>query len=365
VDDLVLLVTGLPPVITTSPTNRVVIAGGPASFTVAASGSDPLSYQWRPRGVPIQNATNATYTLPLAQANDAAGGGQGYDVVITNLYGSATSLPPADLVVVLPVTITTQPADQTVDSGTDATFTVGASGTAPLSFQWWCNGAPIPWATNAVLVLHAVQTNQAGTYYAVVNNAGNIPTNSRSAQLTVNLVPAGYFIPDGVGFGSFSKTSDLYTVSGGGEDVKGTEDRFFFVYLPWRGDGEIMAKVKSLVPAPSSRQQSEAGLMFRAGMAGGARHVFLALDGKNRTVFRRRSSADAYPSMSQFGGLKMLIAGAVGDVFTVQATSNLAASSPTWLPIGTVTNVYGVVPFTDTQALARQVRFYRLQKVGP
>ncbi|HUJ82646.1 MAG TPA: immunoglobulin domain-containing protein, partial [Candidatus Acidoferrales bacterium] len=52
------------PAITTQPTNQSVQAGATATFSVAASGSSPLSYQWQKNGAAISGATSASYTTP-------------------------------------------------------------------------------------------------------------------------------------------------------------------------------------------------------------------------------------------------------------------------------------------------------------
>src|ERR1017187_9510436 len=97
VDDVLVSAIGVPPFITAEPTNQTVNIQSPASFTVTVSPSSatPLAYQWRSNGVPMVNATNAVYSIASAQPSYQAG----YDVVITNLYGSATSVPPATLTV--------------------------------------------------------------------------------------------------------------------------------------------------------------------------------------------------------------------------------------------------------------------------
>jgi hypothetical protein len=72
-----------------------------------------------------------------------------------------------------------------VDVGGNATFTVSAGGTAPLSYQWLFNGATINGATAASLALNSVQLSQAGQYAVKVSNsAGNVT--SSAATLTVN-----------------------------------------------------------------------------------------------------------------------------------------------------------------------------------
>lgn len=91
----------------------------------------------------------------------------------------------------LPPTILTEPLDQTAVSGNTVTFTVDAGGTEPLSFQWLFGTNFITDATNQVLQLPNVTTNDSGFYSVVVSNpAGS--TNSRQAFLTVTNAPPGF-----------------------------------------------------------------------------------------------------------------------------------------------------------------------------
>jgi len=82
--------------------------------------------------------------------------------------------------------ITTQPQAQSVNLGETATFSVAATGTEPLSHQWFFNslGNPLPDATNATLILNNVQFNNAGFYIVNVSNVEGI-TRSASARLAV------------------------------------------------------------------------------------------------------------------------------------------------------------------------------------
>src|SRR5205814_2229142 len=97
-----------------------------------------LSYQWQKNGTTIGAATAASYTTPATTASD---NGDQFTVVVSNAAGSVTSRAAAltvNAVLVAP-TITTQPASQTVTAGQRAAFTVTATGTAPLSYQWQTN----------------------------------------------------------------------------------------------------------------------------------------------------------------------------------------------------------------------------------
>jgi glucose/arabinose dehydrogenase len=76
------------PSIGTHPSSRTVSVGQPATFSVAASGTGTLGYQWQRDGANISGATQSSYTLPSATLADS---GATFRVVVTNSAGSATS----------------------------------------------------------------------------------------------------------------------------------------------------------------------------------------------------------------------------------------------------------------------------------
>ena len=82
----------------------------------------------------------------------------------------------------------TQPQSQTVQQEGTATFSVSATGTPPLSYQWLFFGNPIPDATNDTLVLTNVQSAQAGDYSVQVSGPNGV-TNSQTATLSVSALP--------------------------------------------------------------------------------------------------------------------------------------------------------------------------------
>jgi hypothetical protein len=176
------------PTITAAPANQTVTAGQTATFTVAAAGTAPLSYQWQKNGANIAGASSASYTTPATATADS---GSTFDVVVTNTAGTTTSSAATltvNLVLVAP-TITTVPANQTVTAGQTATFTVVAAGTAPLSYQWQKNGANIAGATAASYTTAVMTTADSGsTFDVVVTNTAGTATSS-AATLTVNPAP--------------------------------------------------------------------------------------------------------------------------------------------------------------------------------
>lgn len=173
------LTVNVPPTITTHPQSQTVVAGNSATFTVVASGTSPLSYQWRFNGANLGSATSSTYTVLNAQPANAGN----YSVVVGNAAGSVTSAVAA-LTVNVPPTITTQPQSQTVVAGNNATFTVVAGGTSPLSYQWRFNGANLGGAVSSSYTVLNAQSAVAGNYTVVVSNSAGSVT-SAVASLTV------------------------------------------------------------------------------------------------------------------------------------------------------------------------------------
>lgn len=76
------------PAITVQPTAQTVLAGATATFSVTATGSAPLTYQWSKGGTAISAATSASYTTPATVAGD---NGASFTVTVSNSAGSVTS----------------------------------------------------------------------------------------------------------------------------------------------------------------------------------------------------------------------------------------------------------------------------------
>jgi hypothetical protein len=178
--------------IATQPANQAVTAGQTATFSVAATGTAPLAYQWQKNNANIPGATAANLTTPATVSGD---NGATYRVVVTNSAGTATSNSATLTVAASPVgpSITTQPANKSVTLGQTATFSVVAAGTAPLTYQWQKNNANISGATSASYTTPATVSGDNGaTFRVIVTNTVSSAT-SNSATLTVNpiVVSAG------------------------------------------------------------------------------------------------------------------------------------------------------------------------------
>jgi hypothetical protein len=172
-----------PPSISSQPSDQTAVAGSNADFKVSAAGTPPLGYQWFFGGTIIAGAT--TTDLSLVKVQPAQAGG--YSVVVTNVAGAITSAV-AQLTVLVPPSITRQPGNQSAAAGGNVSFDVVATGTSPLSYQWYFQGNSIAGATTSGLSLTNVQTGLAGAYNVVVTNVAGAIT-SAVAQLTVAVAP--------------------------------------------------------------------------------------------------------------------------------------------------------------------------------
>ena len=294
------------PTITTQPKSQTVNVGSSVTFSVTATGTEPLSYQWKKNGSDISGATVSTYKISSVTTGDAGS----YTVTVSNSAGSVTSSA-ATLTVNVPVTlssitingsssvnvgstatytctatysngatktvtptwaissgtsyasitsagvltgkaagtatiqakytdggvtktatknitvnavvvkpsITTQPKSQTVNEGSSVTFSVTASGTTPLSYQWYKGSSKISGATSASYKISSVKTSDEGSYKVTVSNSAGSVTSS-AATLTVNgTTPID---PNGTAVRSVSRSGKSATVTlklEPGEDV--------------------------------------------------------------------------------------------------------------------------------------------------
>ncbi|MCX5697146.1 MAG: fibronectin type III domain-containing protein, partial [Candidatus Omnitrophica bacterium] len=94
-------------------------------------------------------------------------------------------------------TITTQPVDQTVSIGSNVSFNITSTGTAPLAYQWQKDGSMLSngsWITGAdtqVLSISNVAAADAGNYSCLVANTAGSAT-SASARLTVTAASSNH-----------------------------------------------------------------------------------------------------------------------------------------------------------------------------
>ena len=175
--------TPVAPSITMQPQSQTVTAGQNVKFSVTATGYGPLSYQWYIGSTSISGATASSYSITNVQAGNAGT----YTVTVSNgTLPNAKSNRAVLTVNPAPPSITTQPQSQTAMPGQNVKFSVVATGTAPLSYQWYKDSIAIPGATSSSYSISKVQSSNAGTYTVTVSN-GILPNaKSNGAILTVS-----------------------------------------------------------------------------------------------------------------------------------------------------------------------------------
>ena len=179
---LALLPVG-PPLVLSPATNVSTFSGFSVAITNYVNGQYPLTNQWyKFPATLLAGQTNATLTLTNPQSSDAGT----YYLTTTNALGGATGSDITLTVMAAYPPVILQPP-QAVSAWLNQTvqFTVGASGSLPLSYQWIFNGANLASATNATLTIPTVTAANLGGYSVVVSNAFGF-TNSATVALTVN-----------------------------------------------------------------------------------------------------------------------------------------------------------------------------------
>jgi hypothetical protein len=173
----------VPPFFLEQPASLFAATNDTVTFGVAVGGDEPFKFQWRKNGASIAGATNDWLTL--TNVTTAAAGS--YSVLVSNPAGSRTSTN-AVLKVFVPPRITVQPVSGSVTEGRAFRFSVRATGTAPLFYQWQLGDVPIPGATNTTYTIPRTATNQAGLYRVAVSNFAGVSF-STNAGLKVNVPP--------------------------------------------------------------------------------------------------------------------------------------------------------------------------------
>src|SRR5438876_4245512 len=173
------------PSITSQPGSQSVTAGQTASFSVAATGTAPLNYQWKKNGVAVNGAISSAYSTPATSNSD--NGGQ-FTVVVSNSAGSVTSS-----AAILTVNVSIPPLQVTSSqlsggtAGTTYSATLSASG----------GTSPYSWSVSSGTLPTGLSLSSSGTLSGTPTVAGAFPftvtvkdavSGSASASLSINVV---------------------------------------------------------------------------------------------------------------------------------------------------------------------------------
>jgi formylglycine-generating enzyme len=189
-----------PPAIVAQPSSISIQSGSTATLTVSADGIGPITYQWylgltgdttQPVGT-----NSAEFTSPTLTENTS------YWVRVSHDAGSVDSVQAIVTVNAIPPSLTTQPASTSIDEGSTATLSVVASGTAPLTYQWYQGTVGMtntPVGTNSDSFTTPALTESTAYWVRVSNSGGTVDsaealvTVLRTTQGNMALIPAGSF----------------------------------------------------------------------------------------------------------------------------------------------------------------------------
>ncbi len=156
------------PAIIVPPVSTAVTEGFPATFSVAASGSGTLTYQWYANDSALPGATGTSYSTSATTLSQS---GEHFKVKVSNTLGDVTS---DDVVLtVVPaaaVVITTQPVSQSAVIGQTATLTVAATGSPALNYAWFENGIQVSSGPQASYTTAVLTSTGVEEFYVVVSN---------------------------------------------------------------------------------------------------------------------------------------------------------------------------------------------------
>ncbi len=169
--------------ITAQPINTNTAVGKNLVLSVTATGTGPLFYQWSDNGTNVAGMTSSALALSNLQTTDSGT----YQCTVTALGVSITTATNHGVVQVanVPVTVTTNPTNQTVVAGNNAALSVkiNASATPPIGYQWKSNGVEILGATTSLLTLINAQNIGTNFYSCVLTNpAGTLETTTNAPE---------------------------------------------------------------------------------------------------------------------------------------------------------------------------------------
>ncbi|GAA5482805.1 immunoglobulin domain-containing protein [Haloferula sargassicola] len=178
------------------PSDLAVEPGQPARFTVSATGTSQLHYQWLKNGTPLADSgrISGSSTATLDFAFTAPNDGGFYSVEVRNEAGVRVSAA-AELYLLAAPEILDPPVEAATEVGLGATFRVHGRGVSPLGYQWFLGGAPlsdgpgVSGATTDTLELSDLEIADSGPVFVrLTNPLGTI--DSDPVALLVEKLPA-------------------------------------------------------------------------------------------------------------------------------------------------------------------------------
>jgi len=368
----VLTVAPAAPVITSQPAPQLKSIGDNATFTVAADGIAPFTYQWRKDSTPIASETNASFTVTNIQSADAGN----YSVVVSNAFGSATS----------------QDAELTIVGGNILLSDEFSDGmfnnqSLPASAKWYTSGGSLDLLSNA---LQVDKGRMALAFFKdTVGNVQSLGVGEQlTASFTLNFISVGNS-GSGFRFGFFNSngqprppdTSDsvytLYdgyiaTITGKFPDHNAnTSGPITFRQRNPGGTGKLLGTTGSgnystVTASPDTSQEFVAGIDYNvtltiARTAAGTVTISVAVTGGSLSDYGFATLDDDLDLNTDFDGFAVLSTSSNGSDYTIDNVTIVHDDSPLLARFNTSPSSGGAplsVDFTDTSTGTITNRFW-------
>lgn len=303
------------------------ILGNPRQYIeqrdFAATSAKAWAFNWT---APSPAAGTVTFYMSGLRANNDG------NITSDTLFNASVARTPS-----LPPSITTQPTNQTVLRGSNATFVVAATGTGTLSYQWRTNTINILSATNTSYTVTNAQPSNATNFTAVVANAFGSVT-SAVTTLTVNFSP------------SISAQPQSQTVASGGNAslvvvAAGTPSPTY----QWRSNGiNFAGRTNATLTVTNFQSANEADYNVVAANSVGLVTSSIAKLYLNSPV--RFTNL-----LLQGDTFSALLLGVANTNYVIDAATNFSG----WTPVVTNTATNGLIDLRETNVLTRGRRLFR------
>jgi hypothetical protein len=362
------------PVIVTAPASQTNAVGTAATFNVSASGDLPLSYQWQFNSNSIAGATNTTLTLTNVQLWQSGY----YDVVVTNAFGAVSTQALLQVVIAFTNIDIGDPGAPGGFTNSNGTYTVRGSGEGTdlsadvfnFTYQALAGDAQI------VARLLSLQGGDPQLAEAGVMIRESLDPSSEQVSLWVNastnvifnrrLATPGKSIPNSFQGGNYLQGTNyiwLRLMRMGNTFVAHYSTNGLNWQYMWFTTVDMSNQVQVGLAVTAHFNGELATAVFDNVSIGSLTNLGTwPLPGPVSLLGGQNWSPAEF---QRVGGFEFLLGGAVGDYFTIKGSTNVTTPVASWSQLATVTNIYGVVPFIDSQALTNPVRFYRAQRIGP
>ncbi|MGH7977875.1 MAG: LamG-like jellyroll fold domain-containing protein, partial [Limisphaerales bacterium] len=166
--------------------------GGTLSVLGFAAGQEPITNTWweaaSPNPIAISSSVGDYATLSIPDATSANDGA--YFMTSSNALGGEQSANVSVTITAYPVAITTQPTNETVFQNYQANFFMVATGTPPISYQWFMNGTPIPGANSTNCSVTATLGENGDVFSCLASNfVSGAPYTVQGSNATLTVIP--------------------------------------------------------------------------------------------------------------------------------------------------------------------------------